>query len=146
MVADSQSSSQVGDVSRFKDVSLLTPTEREARLALGNFDDGLVVLAQNLQEKSNADNIIITMGAEGLLVHAGNPEKTEWKTDNINSLNQSPKDTAGAGDCLLACTGLAIASGASIWISIYLGSLAAACQVGRVGNSPLTSAELREQI
>lgn len=146
MVADSQSSSQVGDVSRFKDVSLLTPTEREARLALGNFDDGLVVLAQNLQKKSNAENIVITLGAEGLLVHAGNPEKTEWKTDNINSLNKSPKDTAGAGDCLLACTALAIASGASIWKSIYLGSLAAACQVGRVGNSPLTAAELREQI
>ena len=102
MVADSQSSSQVGDVSRFKDVSLLTPTEREARLALGNFDDGLVVLAQNLQKKSNAENIVITLGAEGLLVHAGNPEKTEWKTDNINSLNKSPKDTAGAGG-LLAC-------------------------------------------
>lgn len=146
MVADSQSSSQVGDVSRFKDVSLLTPTEREARLALGNFDDGLVVLAQNLQKKSNAENIVITLGAEGVLVHAGNREKTEWKTDNIKSLNKSPKDTAGAGDCLLACTALAIASGTSIWESIYLGSLAAACQVGRVGNSPLTAAELREQI
>src|SRR5207302_4312305 len=33
MVADSQSSSQVGDVSRFHDMLLLTPTEREARLA-----------------------------------------------------------------------------------------------------------------
>ena len=79
MVADSQSSSQVGDVSRFKDVSLLTPTEREARLALGNFDDGLVVLAQNLQKTSNAENIVITLGAEGLLVHAGNPEKLSGK-------------------------------------------------------------------
>ena len=31
IVADSQSSSQLGDVSRFKDADLLLPTEREAR-------------------------------------------------------------------------------------------------------------------
>ena len=30
IVADSQSSSQLGDVSRFKDADLLLPTEREA--------------------------------------------------------------------------------------------------------------------
>lgn len=146
IAADSQSSSQIGDVSRYKNVALLTPTEREARLALGNFDDGLVVLAQSLQEKSNAETIIITLGAEGLLVHAGNPEKTEWKTDNIKAINKFPKDTAGAGDCLLTCTAMAIASGATIWESIYLGSLAAACQVGRVGNTPLSATELKELI
>jgi rfaE bifunctional protein kinase chain/domain len=54
MVADSQSSSQVGDISRFKHAVLLTPTEREARLALGNYDDGLVVVAERLREKADA--------------------------------------------------------------------------------------------
>ena len=33
IVADSQSSSQVGDVSRFRGVDLLTPTEHEARVS-----------------------------------------------------------------------------------------------------------------
>src|SRR5262249_17023196 len=32
MAADSQSSSQTGDISRFHDMDLITPTEREARL------------------------------------------------------------------------------------------------------------------
>jgi hypothetical protein len=32
VAADSQSSSQVGDISRFQGTDLITPTEREARL------------------------------------------------------------------------------------------------------------------
>jgi len=142
MVADSQSSSQAGDVSRFKDAALLTPTEREVRLALGNYEDGLVVLAEALRKKTNAKNIVITLGAEGLLVHAGAPDKMEWLTDRLVALNSAPKDVAGAGDCLLVCTALAIAVGSPIWESIYLGSIAAACQVGRIGNIPLTAEEL----
>jgi bifunctional ADP-heptose synthase (sugar kinase/adenylyltransferase) len=146
MVADSQSSSQVGDVSRFKNAALLTPTEREARLALGNYEDGLVVLAEALRKKTNAQNVVITLGAEGLLVHAGVPDQVEWLTDRLEALNTLPKDTAGAGDCLLVCTSLATAVGRPIWESIYLGSIAAACQVGRIGNIPLTAAELLVEV
>lgn len=142
MVADSQSSSQVGDVSRFKNTALLTPTEREARLALGNYEDGLVVLAEALRKKTNAHNIAITLGVEGLLIHAAHPDKTEWLTDRLPALNTAPKDTAGAGDCLLVCTAMALVLGRPIWESLYLGSVAAACQVGRIGNIPLTAAEL----
>lgn len=146
MVADSQSSSQVGDVSRFKNTALLTPTEREARLALGNNEDGLVVLAESLRKKTNVDNLVITLGAEGLLVHAGLPDKSIWLTDRLGALNTAPKDTAGAGDCLLVSTAMAMAVGSSIWESIYLGSIAAACQVGRIGNIPLTAKELLIEI
>ena len=142
MVADSQSSSQVGDVSRFTNTALLTPTEREARLALGNYEDGLVVLAEALRNKTNALNIAITLGTEGVLIHAAHPDKSQWLTDRLPSLNTAPKDTAGAGDCLLVCTAMALALGRPVWESLYLGSVAAACQVGRIGNIPLTAAEL----
>jgi hypothetical protein len=37
---------------------------------------------------------------------------------------------------------MAMALGEPIWQSVYLGALAAACQVGRTGNTPLTAAEL----
>jgi bifunctional ADP-heptose synthase (sugar kinase/adenylyltransferase) len=142
IVADSQSSSQVGDVSRFKNTALLTPTEREARLALGNYEDGLVVLAEALRNKTNALNIVITLGAEGLLIHAGNSDKSQWITDRLPALNTAPKDAAGAGDCLLVCTAMAFVLGHPILESLYLGSVAAACQVGRIGNIPLTASEL----
>lgn len=142
MVADSQSSSQVGDISRFKDATLLTPTEREARLALGNYDDGLVVVADSLRKKANAENIVVTLGAEGVLIHAKEETKAGWKTDRLEALNTAPKDPAGAGDCFLVCTSMALAIGKPIWESVYLGSLAAACQVGRIGNMPLQADEL----
>ena len=142
MVADSQSSSQVGDVSRFKNTALLTPTEREARLALGNYEDGLVVLAESLRKKTNALNIAITLGDEGLLIHANSSDEAQWLTDRLPTLNTAPKDTAGAGDCLLVSTAMALALGRPVWESLYLGSVAAACQVGRIGNIPLTAKEL----
>jgi rfaE bifunctional protein kinase chain/domain len=144
MVADSQSSSQVGDISRFKGAKLVTPTEREARIALANYEDGLVVLAESLRQKANAENVVITLGAEGLLVHAKTPASgsQDWYTDRLQALNTSPKDPAGAGDCFLTSTSMAMALGEPIWQSVYLGALAAACQVGRTGNTPLTAAEL----
>jgi rfaE bifunctional protein kinase chain/domain len=146
MVADSQSSSQIGDVSRFKGAALLTPTEREARIALGNYEDGLVVLAEALRQKANAENIAITLGTEGVLIHAKTTGKGQWLTDRLAALNTAPKDTAGAGDCLLVGAAMAMAVGKSVWESLYLGSLAAACQVGRIGNVPLSAAELLVEI
>jgi len=142
MVADSQSSSQVGDVSRFKGTALITPTEREARIALSNYEDGLVVLAESLRQRAKAENVVITLGSEGLLIHAKMEKKGQWLTDRLAALNLAPKDSAGAGDSLLVCTAMAMALGRSIWESLYLGSLAAACQVGRIGNVPLKASEL----
>lgn len=146
LVADSQSSSQVGDVSRFKHATLLTPTEREARIALGNYDDGLVVIAEALRQRAIAENIVMTLGAEGVLIHAKLTGQGQWLTDRLAALNTAPRDTAGAGDCLLVCAAMSMAVGRSIWESTYLGSLAAACQVGRVGNVPLSAAELLVEI
>lgn len=142
MVADSQSSSQVGDVSRFTNMKLLTPTEREARLAVRDFESGLVMLAEKLREKALAENIFITLDKEGMLIHAERSGQEPWLTDRISAMNSSPKDPAGAGDSLLTCSALAMASGADIWTSAYLGSLAAACQVERTGNIPVSIDDL----
>ncbi len=146
MVADSQSSSQVGDVSRFRDTLLLKPTEREARLALRDFNSGLVVLAEAIRKRAQAENVILTLGPEGLLVHAVSEPIGAVVTDRLPAFNQAPKDTAGAGDSLLVCASLALVVGADVWRSAYLGSLAAACQVGRIGNVPLTAADIAAEI
>ena len=144
MVADSQASSQLGDVSRFVGMQLLTPTEREARLALRDFESGLVVIAEALRDKARAENVVVTLGSEGVLLHA--KEAQTWLTDRLPAFNSAPKDTAGAGDCFLTCTAMSMCAGVDIWQSVYLGSLAAACQVSRVGNLPLTVADLIAEI
>jgi len=144
MVADSQASSQVSDISRFTGMRLVTPTEREARLALRDASSGLAVIAEALRKKARTDNVVITLGSEGILVHAQN--QADWATDQLPSFNTSPKDTAGAGDSFLTCASMALCAGVDVWQSVYLGSLAAACQVARVGNTPLKQSDLITEI
>jgi rfaE bifunctional protein kinase chain/domain len=146
LAADSQSSSQVGDISRFKGMDLLTPTEREARISTRNREDGLVVLAEQLRQQASAKNILLKLGEEGLLIHAGNGKADEWLTDRVDALNSAPKDVAGAGDSLLITSAMTMASGGNIWEAACLGSLAAAVQVGRVGNIPIQSNELQREL
>jgi len=140
IAADSQSSSQIGDVSRFKGADLLTPTEHEARISTRNQQDGLVILAEELREKAAATNVLLKMGAEGLLIHAG--YEKSWLTDRINALNTAPKDVSGAGDSLLIAGSMVLVSGGNIWEAALLGSIAAAVQVGRVGNIPIKTEEI----
>jgi rfaE bifunctional protein kinase chain/domain len=150
LAADSQSSSQVGDISRFKGMDLLTPTEREARISTRNHEDGLVVLAESLRHQSSAQNILLKLGEEGLLIHAGNGhtigQANDWLTDRVSALNTAPKDVAGAGDSLLITSALTLAGGGNIWEAACLGSLAAAVQVGRVGNTPIQTSELLQEL
>jgi len=141
VAADSQSSSQLGDVARFKGVDLLLPTEREARVSIQNREDGLVVLAEQLRQKSNAKFILLKMGEDGVLIHAPSESSDGWLTDQVEALNKFPKDVTGAGDSMLVASALALAAGGSIWEAACIGSMAAAVQVGRVGNKPL---ELKE--
>ena len=144
IVADSQSSSQIGDISRFKSADLITPTEREARLALRNTEDGLVVIAQLVCLSAEAKSVTLKLGEQGVLLH-GRWGK-DWETDQIPALNSAPHDVAGAGDCMLVATSLAMTVGANMWESGLLGSLAAAIQVGRVGNTPITQNELLHEL
>ena len=144
MAADSQASSQMSDISRFKNMNLITPTEYEVRLALRETEAGLIVIADRLQRACGAENIVITLGAEGMLLHA--PRKGIYYTDRLPAFNSSPRDVSGAGDSFFASTALALRAGVDIWQAAYLGSLAAACQVSRVGNTPLRAAELLREI
>ncbi len=146
MVADSQSSSQTGDISRFKGMMLITPTEHESRISIRDSSSGLIVLADKLLQQSQAQNLFITLGAEGLLVHSPLNNLNGLITDQLPALNSSPKDVSGAGDCMLTAAALSMVAGADIWASAYIGSVASACQVSRVGNSPLTLKELKEEL
>ncbi len=144
IVADSQSSSQIGDITRFKNTDLLTPTEREARLALRNTEDGLVIVAEMVCQVSDARSAIVKLGEQGVLLHARSGKTFE--TDQIPALNSAPQDVAGAGDCMLVVSSLALTVGANMWETGLLGSIAAAIQVGRVGNTPITQAELLHEL
>jgi rfaE bifunctional protein kinase chain/domain len=144
MAADSQASSQSADIARFKRMRLLTPTEREARMALRDNRSGLAEIATRLRKTADAETVVITLGAEGLLVHTD----TDYglHTDRLPAFNSSPKDVAGAGDSLFTAMSMGICAGLDPWRSAYIGALAAACQVGRVGNAPLSLDDITTEL
>jgi rfaE bifunctional protein kinase chain/domain len=144
MAADSQASSQLSDVSRFRGMTLITPTEREARLATRESDAGLAYLSEQLCAKAEALNVVVTLGSEGMLVWGA--KNSQYLADRLPGLNTAPKDPAGAGDSLFTAMSLALRAGIDVWQSAYIGALAAACQVSRVGNSPLTVRDLLDEI
>ena len=146
IAADSQSSSQLGDIGRYQSVNLITPTEREARISIKNQNDGLVILAEKLSKKTLSNNIILKLGQEGVLIHSNIENSGEFITERLPTFNQNPKDVSGAGDSLLICSSLALASGANIYEATFLGSLAAGIQISRVGNIPLRTKELIEEL
>lgn len=142
VAADSQSSSQFGNVSRFKGSDLITPTEREARLAMQSYDDGLVVLADKLMEHTEAKYILLKLGADGMLAQLADNKSKMPHTDRLDALNEQPVDVSGAGDSVLIISSLALAAGANFWEASLLGSVAAFIQVGRVGNIPINRDEI----
>ena len=139
-VADSQSSSQIGDISRFKNAVLITPTEYEARISIRNFNDGLAFISDELLSRTNSKYVFLKLGEEGFLIHT--KEKNITVTDQVPALNQSPKDVSGAGDSLLVAASLSLIVSNSIWLSAFIGSLAAAIQVSRIGNTPIELNEI----
>ena len=141
--ADSQSSSQIGNIARFKGLMLVTPTELEAQLSMGTRTENLLVLSEQILRKADCSNLIMTLGADGVLIRTGSDLLS---TDRINALNPKPRDVAGAGDSLFCMAALALTTGANIWSASLLGSIAAACQVSKVGNTPLSAVEVVRSI
>jgi rfaE bifunctional protein kinase chain/domain len=136
MTADSQASSQMADIARFKGMTLITPTEREARLAMRDTASGLAILAADLRGAAAAENVLVTLGQDGMMVH-GRDGGGNYMTDRLPALNSTPKDVAGAGDSVFTAASMALCTNADIWHAAYLGGIAAALQISRIGNIPV---------
>lgn len=137
--ADSQASSQVGNVGRFVGADFISATEREARLATNDFKSGVQNVANTLLSSSKSKGLLLKLGAEGLIVVQAHQS---FYTDSLPAFNNNPVDVAGAGDAMLASASLCRRCGGSIFEAAYIGSVAAALQVSRIGNTPLNMIEL----
>ena len=144
MAADSQSSSQLGDINKFIGVDLITPTEYEARLANNELNQSLTKLVDNLYDDLDVSHIIVTLGEEGAFVQEKQtPDNTTGlRSDQIESLALNIKNISGSGDVFLSVASLMMASGATIWEMAYLGSIASAIHI----NSDTISALKKEDL
>ena len=142
---DLQCSSQVGNVSKFKNFDLICPTERESRIALATQDEGIEWVANTLMEKTNSRNLVMKLGREGFIAY-------ESETDGfINrqhfpALCINPVDVSGAGDSLLAALSAGLCSGATLMQSSAIGAGMASLAVQQVGNIPVSHQRLKNYI
>jgi rfaE bifunctional protein kinase chain/domain len=142
LFGDLQCSSQIGNVTKFKHFDLITPTEREARIALSDQDSGIENLATNLLSNAKCKNLMITVGANGVVAYQGNANNEIIASDHYPALISNPVDVAGAGDAMLSASALALVSGLNLMEAAVIGSFASAIAVNRIGNIPIQYEEL----
>ena len=144
IVADSQTSSQIGNIGKFKNVNLITPTEHEARVELKDFTSGIVKISLDLIKETQTKDLMLTLNKEGVLIQGGS--KYQSQTEKLPSLCKLAKDPAGCGDALLITSSMAMSCGANLWEAAYLGSIAAGLQAQSLGNIPLTLNKIKKEI
>jgi len=143
LFGDLQCSSQAGKVTKFNDFCLITPTEKEARVALDDNESGIEWVANALLERSNSRNMLIKLGANGFIAYSND---ATVERQNFPALTVNPVDVAGAGDSLFSAMSLALSSGASLIEASAIGACMASLAVKEVGNIPITKEKLNDSI
>ena len=140
---DLQCSSQIGDIKKFQHFDLICPTEREARIALGNQDDGLEFVANALMEATEAENMILKLGSEGFIAYAGRSRGSIPHRQHFPALCGNPLDVTGAGDSLLATMAVGLTAGLSVMGASTIATCVAAVSVQNIGNQPVGLDQVR---
>lgn len=112
---------------------ILTPNETEARMLLGQGMTGDVdpfEMASQLQARTGAEHVIITLGAKGA---AGSNGKETWQ---VASLAVDVVDTSGAGDVFCAGLAVGLVEGKDVRDAAEWACAAAALSVTRPGTIP----------
>lgn len=140
---DRQCSSQIGDVSKFREFDLICPTEREARIALNNQDDGLEQIANSLIQTTRSKNLILKLGSDGFIAYQIDSVNDVQYRQHFPALTVNPVDVTGAGDSLLATMAVGGACHLSIMESAALGCCVSALAVQTIGNQPIKISEIQ---
>lgn len=158
VIGDVQCSSQMGNVTRIRGVTLTTPSEREARIALCDRESGIADLGATILMQTGNRALVITLAERGLMIFdtKGQPFDEKSKllplheikrgltTEYLPSFASFVSDAMGAGDAMLATLSCALAVEATIMQSAFLGNCAAAVECEKMGNIPVSTKELIE--
>lgn len=160
IVGDVQSSSQMGNVARLKGITMSTPSEREARIALCDRESGVADLGAILLSQTDNRSLLVTLADRGVMIFdsEGRSLKEEARslhlhevkrrivTEYLPSFATFVADPMGAGDAMMSAIVSCMAAGGGIMESAYLGNCAAAVEVRKMGNIPVSKQELLEAL
>jgi len=124
-------------------IDWLVPNEREAAALTGLAvtSPGEASLAADALRAAGANNVIVTLGAQGVCVLIGDTPVEHWPAPQVSAV-----DTTAAGDTFIGGLAAQLSAGAEPADAIRLAQRAAALSVTRAGAQPSipTLDELRE--
>lgn len=126
----------------FRDVDLLTPNLKEslelADIKLEPHEDfPAEEVCAKIKEMYNPHNLVITMGAKGMLLCEDGDISM-----SIPTYAREVFDVSGAGDTVIATLTAALAAGASLRDAAHLANTAAGVVVGKLGTATATPEEI----
>ena len=141
------------DWKKYSGATLIKPNFGEARTFIGVGEPSATTLnpstdnvvcehmAANLRESLKVANVAITRGPNGITL-----AKSDGTQESFPGRHLPPKDEAGAGDAVAAATCLALAAGASLEESVWLGNLAGAVMASKFATQAVSDFELLEAL
>lgn len=133
------------DLGRYKDITSMTPnlpdTQKYVGMYLNNKEDFLKA-GNRLLNETGADAILITCGADGMVV-----VEPENKYTHIPVFNKAEVfDVTGAGDTVTAVYTLALAAGAEPVYAAIIGNIAAGVVVKQFGCATTSIDEILDSV
>lgn len=124
----------------YQNVTVFKPNRKEAEDVLGiklRTNDDISQAGEILLQKLKADNVLLTLGSEGIAVfEKGKPEK------RMPTKARKVADVSGAGDTVISTLTIALASGADIIEASYLANYAGGIVCEEVGIVPIEADKL----
>ncbi len=133
------------DYAMYAGATLITPNRKEALEALGLENQATTPakeLATELAKNYAIDNILVTLGPEGML-------GLNAKTGDLNHLPAKARevfDVSGAGDTVVSIMALALGAKVSLFDAMILANAAAGRVVEKWGTQPIYREELIEAL
>ncbi len=140
-----------GNLAAMKRLDLLCMSERRLRAAMNDLDSGLSTLAYRMLDATQAGRMLVTLGKRGLVTFerpSSDRASPEWRgrllSEYLPTFAHRVVDRLGCGQTLMTTATLASAVGADLMQGAYLGSLAAAVQLGRLGPDAVSAGDMRQ--
>lgn len=131
------------DYRKYRGATVVTPSTKEARLALNhllNPPDDLLEMGQQLLTLLEGSAILMTRGPEGMTLFDFGHQAV-----HIPAMARHVYDVTGAGDTVAATLSLALAAGATLERGARLANTAAGIVVSKVGTATVTLDELKAE-
>jgi D-glycero-beta-D-manno-heptose-7-phosphate kinase len=128
----------------FRNVTVFKPNRKETEEALGvRLDDRASVeqAGRTLVERLRADNVLLTLGEQGMSLIEGNGQMT-----HVPTAARKVADVSGAGDTVISTLTMVLAAGGSIREASMMANVAGGIVCGEVGIVPIDPGVLRKTI